>query len=279
MAFTKALYYPRIEVPDEGWLKTAILYWDEVKTIVPASMPEPYSGGAAREMFDAGVLSPLHVHPGMACVERLAEKVYEYLGSGEADGVLVEGGRHPTDLIHPEKLPELREFVRMHPAKLPYAIEAKLDRLMDGREGEWVRVDRPFARFYMTLLATELASTQGIALLTDLPASDRLAVNVRLDGKLGIPNLRLGDPHWLRAPVPGGRDTSGWSSGRTPSPAQSPSPTVPPAATPQYGSLPCSVTVPAPPPRCRFNSVTGWRIFVWRFGDYCTGADICTAAG
>jgi hypothetical protein len=35
MAFTKALYYPRIEVPNEGWLKTAILYWDEVKTIVP----------------------------------------------------------------------------------------------------------------------------------------------------------------------------------------------------------------------------------------------------
>jgi hypothetical protein len=202
VAFTKALYYPRIEVPDEGWLKTAILYWDEVKTIVPASMPEPYSGGAAKEMFDAGVLSPLHVHPGMACVERLAEKVFEYLGSGEADGVLVEGGLHPTDLIHPEKLPELREFVHMHPEKLPYEIEAKLGRLMDGREGEWVRVDRPFARFYMTLLATELASSQGIALLTDLPASDRLAVNVRLDGKLGIPNLRFGDPPWLRS----GRD-------------------------------------------------------------------------
>jgi len=198
MAFTKALYYPRIEVPDEGWLKTAVLYWDEVKTIVPASMPEPYSGTAARELFDARVLSPLYVRPDMACVERLAEKVFEYLGSGEADGVLVEGGLHPTDLIHPEKLPELREFVHMHPEKLPHAIEAKLDRLMHGREGEWVRVDQPFARFYMTLLATELASSQGIALLTDLPASDRLSVTVRLDGKLGIPNLRLGDPYWFR---------------------------------------------------------------------------------
>lgn len=197
MAFTKALYYPRIEVPDEGWLKTAILYWDEVKTIVPASMPEPYSGSTARELFDAGVLSPLHVHPGMACVERLAEKVFEYLGSTEADGVLIEGGLRQSDLIHPEKLPELRELVRMHPEKLPYAIEERLERMFH-REGEWVRVDRPFAQFYMTLLATELSSSEGIALLTDLPASDRLAVNVRLDGKLGIPSLRFGDPHWLR---------------------------------------------------------------------------------
>ena len=42
MAFTKALYYPRIQVPDEGWLKTAMLHWEGVQTIVPASMPEPY---------------------------------------------------------------------------------------------------------------------------------------------------------------------------------------------------------------------------------------------
>lgn len=90
MAFTKALYYPRIEVPNEGWLKTVILYWDEVKTIVPASMSEPYTGTTARELFDAGVLSPLHVHPHLASVERLAEKIFEYLGSTEADGVLVE---------------------------------------------------------------------------------------------------------------------------------------------------------------------------------------------
>lgn len=198
MAFTKALYYPRIEVPNEAWLKTAMLYWDEVKTIVPASMPQPYTGKTARELFDAGALSPLHVHPHLASVERLAEKVIEYLGSAEADAVLVEGGLSQSDLIHPEKLPELDRLVYLHPEKLPYAIQDRMDSLIHGREGEWLRVDRPFARFYMTMLATELASSEGIALLTDLPASDRLAVNVRLDGKLGIPNLRMADPHWRR---------------------------------------------------------------------------------
>jgi len=194
----QALYYPHIEPPNEAWLKTAILYWDEVKTIVPASMPEPYTGSTSQQLFHAGVLSPLHVHPRLGSVERLAEKVFEYLGSTEADGVLIEGGLRQSDLVHPEKLPELRELVLMHPEKLSSAIEHRLEGLIHGQEGEWVRVNRPFARFYMTMLAAELADSQGIALLTDLPASDRLAVNVRLDGKLGIPNLRMAEPHWSR---------------------------------------------------------------------------------
>jgi hypothetical protein len=161
-------------------------------------MPEPYTAATSRALFDAGVLSPLHVHPHLESVERLAAKVLDYLGSPEADGVLVEGGLRQSDLIHPEKLPELRELVRMHPEKFPHVIEHQLERLIHGREGEWVRVNRPFARFYMTMLATELAESHGIAMVTDMPACDRLAVSVRLDGKLGIPHLRIGDPYGHR---------------------------------------------------------------------------------
>lgn len=197
MAFTQALYYPRIQVPDDAWLKTAMLYWNGIRTIVPASMPEPYTG-TSRLLFDAGVLSPLHVHPRMDSVERLAVKVLDYFGSTEADGVLIEGGLRQSDLIHPEQMPELRELVRMHPEKFPYELQHQLERLFHGRQGDWVRVDRPFARYYMTMLATELAEDHGIALLTDLPSSDRLAVNVRMDSKLGIPYIRLGEPHWHR---------------------------------------------------------------------------------
>lgn len=197
MAFTKALYYPRIQVPNDGWLKTAVLYWEGIQTIVPASMPEPYTG-TCRALFNAGVLSPLHVHPHMDSVERLAAKVLDYFGSTEADGVLIEGGLQRSDLIHPEKLPELQRLVRMHPEKFPYELQHQLERLFLGRQGDWVRVDRPFARYYMTMLATELANDHGIALLTDLPSSDRLAVNVRLDSKLGIPHVRFGEPYGRR---------------------------------------------------------------------------------
>ena len=30
-----ALYYPFIDIQNEKWLKTALLYWDEIRTIVP----------------------------------------------------------------------------------------------------------------------------------------------------------------------------------------------------------------------------------------------------
>ena len=57
----------------------------------------PSAANTGASHFDAGILSPLHVHPHLATVEGLAEKVLEYLGSTEADGVLVEGGLRQSD--------------------------------------------------------------------------------------------------------------------------------------------------------------------------------------
>jgi hypothetical protein len=47
LAFTKALYYPWIDIKDEGWLKNAMLYWDKIHTIVPRSFESPYKKRAA----------------------------------------------------------------------------------------------------------------------------------------------------------------------------------------------------------------------------------------
>lgn len=41
MSYTKALYYPTIDIEDSEWMKTAILFWDEINTIVPESQPAP----------------------------------------------------------------------------------------------------------------------------------------------------------------------------------------------------------------------------------------------
>jgi len=132
MAFTKALYYPRIQIRDDSWLKTAILYWDEIKTIVPASMRMPYSSNVGQEFFEARVLTPLFVHPGLPAVERLGEKVLDYLTSPEASDVLRENGVMLDEftLMHPEKLPEIGRFVTMHPEKLPSAILNRIEGLV-----------------------------------------------------------------------------------------------------------------------------------------------------
>lgn len=52
MGFSKALYYPTIDIPEEGWLKSAILYWDEIQTIVPSSFQNPYSNRTTQSLAD-----------------------------------------------------------------------------------------------------------------------------------------------------------------------------------------------------------------------------------
>ncbi len=203
MAFTKALYYPRIEVPDEAWLKTAALYWETIQTIVPASMDQPYSRPTDLELFDAKVLSPLHVHPQMASIARLAEKVIDYISSPQAERLLCDSGIdeyalvHPEyALLHPDKISAmLEESNHLHPDKLPFTVQLQLERVFRSRKkGEWLKVDPAFANFYMTLLATELSAETGAGLLTDMPSGDQLSTLARLDGPLGFANLRIPVP-------------------------------------------------------------------------------------
>lgn len=201
MAFTRALYYPRIEIRDDSWLKTAILYWDEITTIVPASIPRPYTSSVGQELFEARVLTPLFVHPGLPTVERLAEKVVDYLALPETEQVLRENGVQLNEftLMHPEKLPEIGRFIHMHPEKLPDAIRDRIEGLIEGRDGDWLRVHPAFANYYMTLLASELAQDAGAGLMTDLPTSDRLASVARRDcSPLGLSALRDSDSYSRR---------------------------------------------------------------------------------
>jgi hypothetical protein len=201
LAFTKALYYPRIEIRDDSWLKTAILYWEEINTIVPASIPRPYSSSVGQELFEARVLTPLFVHPGHQTIERLAEKVVDYLASPEAEQILRENGVQFDEftMMHPEKLPEIGRFIHMHPEKLPDAVRHRIESLIDGSDGDWLRVHPAFANYYMTLLASELAQDAGVGLMTDLPSSERLASVARRDcSPLGLSAFRDPDPHWRR---------------------------------------------------------------------------------
>lgn len=184
---TEALYYPWIDVRDEAWLKTALLYWDSVRTIVPESFDAPYSTDTGRALQDAGFLVPLRVHSGMDEIEDLAADVLTYLGTTEGAELLfaARGGRRRD--IHVEKLPyELGRLAEIHPEKLPYEIRRLLHDFAtpSGRGGDWLRVDEMFANFYMTLLASRLSERVGARLLTSLADADRLAITARFDAQL-----------------------------------------------------------------------------------------------
>jgi len=183
-----ALYYPWIDIHDEAWLKSSVLYWDSVRTIVPESIANPYESDAGRALQDAGFLMPLRVISEMPEVEALADDVLTFLASEEGVELLLDSGDGCRHYIHPQKLPymlrELEGMSRLHPEKLPHEIRHALRRLGMHQDGDWFRVDGVFAKYYMTLLATRLAERLGHALVTELPAADRLAVAARLDGQM-----------------------------------------------------------------------------------------------
>ncbi len=198
----QGLFYPWIDVRDEAWLKTSLLYWDSVRTIVPESIANPYSTETGRALQEADFLVPLRVHSGMDEIEDLAGDVLTHLGTAEGAELLISTPGGCRRDIHVEKLPyELGRFADIHPEKLPYEIRELLHDIdaQSGRGQDWMRVDEKFANFYMTLLANKLADRVGARLLTSLPAADRLAVAARFDAQLNgvLPwGLQSRRRHW-----------------------------------------------------------------------------------
>ena len=200
MPFSQVIYYPWIDITDDSWLKTSLLYWDSIRTIVPESIEAPYSSQTAQVLQDVGCLTPLRVHSGMEEIEELVPAVLTYLNTPEGIELMLGGTRGATHDIHLEKLPyEMGRLLDIHPEKLPYEIRNVLERIASrsARGDQWVEVDEGFALFYMTLLANQLAERVDAAVVTPLAAAERVAVAARLDSQLPpIPWGRYGPPWW-----------------------------------------------------------------------------------
>lgn len=184
MGFTKALYYPTIDISNEDWLKTAVLFWDEINTIVPASISDPYKRNTTQYLSDEGILRPMRVNPDIEIIENLTSDTLNFLNTNEGFQLLTHG-RSRYSTIHREKLPrDVSRLFDIHPEKLPYEIQHILrqDLTIDGL----YRVDSDFAKFYMTLLANKICERNSIALLTDNTLTSNLSDKVRLDNQIAI---------------------------------------------------------------------------------------------
>lgn len=184
----EALFYPWIDIRDEAWLKTALLYWDRVRTIVPVPIEHPYSTETGRALRNEGFLLPERVESGMREIEELAADALAYLNTAEgAELVVSEGAGRGVD-IYLGKLPSaLRRLVEVRAGEPPFEIRRLLrDFGAPGGGGrDWLRVDDGFARFYMTLLASRLAERIGAELVTPHAAAGRLAIAARFDCRWG----------------------------------------------------------------------------------------------
>ncbi len=78
--FSKALYYPTIDISDEDWLKTAYLFWDGIRTIVPESMADKaYGNNTTMFLAEVGFLEPIIVRPDSNIIRPLVKVVKNML--------------------------------------------------------------------------------------------------------------------------------------------------------------------------------------------------------
>lgn len=127
-----ALYYPNIEIEDSAWLRSAILFWDEVQTIVPTSVRSPYRSKETRACYEEGYLRPLPCDMHQDLLDDLGRRVFKLLEEPEWQWRLANSdGPAGNSLIHADKLGSemkwrLQELVGIHPDKMPPSLRDAL---------------------------------------------------------------------------------------------------------------------------------------------------------
>lgn len=173
--FTHALYYPHIDIPDEGWLKTAALYWDRISTIAPRNIGAPYATADAQALQASDVLTPLWVDPNLDEVLFASREFAAYVETPQGAAAL-RGPRGAADEGSTVGRRPPHRRARVHSLKMGDELRRQL--IGSGRvreRQEWLELHRDAADCYMTILAGELAHSRGLALLADTCIFEPLA--------------------------------------------------------------------------------------------------------
>ncbi len=184
--FGRALCYPCIEIQDECWLKSALLYWDEVRTIVPAEITDPYRNPTSREFAAEGVLLAEMVDPTHTAVEQASQAAIKFRRSAEwrtcvatASAESESSSRQPETLLW-----AAARRVGFHPMKLAPGLRRELEAAGIVREGQnaWLHADAAFTKYYMSLLAERISAHAGLDLLAVDSISSAVGIKSRVDG-------------------------------------------------------------------------------------------------
>jgi hypothetical protein len=180
--FGTGLYYPYIDIHDGAWLRSAILFWDEIQTIVPSTISRPYQEADTKTCEDEGYLRPLRCDLHGDLLNQLGRRIINLV---QKPGGLQISSQDPneTALINAQKfghsLRDEIELARLHPAKLSPELRALFpgEPNVGAGETEWLLVNSNFANVYMAALAATLAKEIDVSPLTNEEAS--LGINLR----------------------------------------------------------------------------------------------------
>ena len=202
------LYYPTINIDDSPWLRSVILYWDEICSIVPY---EDYPNLSPELLYLAERQQYRAVYP---------EDFFYNADSSEIAQVFMQRLRrfnpaqtmrirqNHTALIHTKKIYNPSLATAIHHNKLPHRI---FEHLLDEglirviSEDGWIEMDKRIIHLYMRTLAEYIAKHQRDMVigseknynLDDIyrhtgPRRDRQVVTLLLNECLPIPSMDVG---------------------------------------------------------------------------------------
>jgi hypothetical protein len=157
--FTEALYYPNILIPDDLWLRRAILYWDKINPIVPREVerdiPENH---VSRELQKAGILK--YIDPG---------EILEYQDGQELSNKFLKVIKSKRFLSQ-IGTPNIRRYeVKIHHNKFTNGLLEELrnqDLFKNSLDG-WLYFEKNSGIIYLGFLASSLAKRLNLEPVTD----------------------------------------------------------------------------------------------------------------
>lgn len=155
------LYYPTIKIKDGSWLRNAILYWDNVASIVPGYNYDEINSPEIEYLQQVGIYKPIYPidlgHNEVLCDQfccEVKDKLRQCRRSNKNEKITQ---------IHREKI-AIDQNAMLHINKTPDLI---LDFLkdqgivMENCDGPWLNMKSSDAEVYMSILAKYLAKLTG----------------------------------------------------------------------------------------------------------------------
>lgn len=151
-----ALYHPAIDPDDSVLIRTAALYWDQLQTIVPESIKDPFHSETAVDAQRVGFLKARRVSPDDPAViaasnEIIADRERQAVRSVAEDATDKAG----------------MALWRIHPEKMSDELRSCLFASHDVGGVGFLRASGGFVSAYMSRLAAQLALADGSSPLTN----------------------------------------------------------------------------------------------------------------
>lgn len=189
MNYSKALYYPSIDISDEEWLKSAILFWDEIDTIVPVSIKNPYEEYCSQYLESEGILKPLHISSSNKFAEEISSDILRFINSSAGFQMLsdTENYNHSVQ----------ESF--LHRDKMSIFLIDEIQRIANQEFDEqgFYHLNSKFVNIYMTLLANRISENESLALVTNDPLNIQLSDTIRYDNDVSgtfLTKINTGQP-------------------------------------------------------------------------------------